>query len=57
MQISRKALEEVEQALDRYHDAVEGTSLEEKTKRTYVRHADTFVRWLKDEFEPGSRKD
>jgi hypothetical protein len=32
-----------------------GTSLSEKTVRTYTRHAETFVRWLKDDFTPGER--
>jgi|HigsolmetaGSP11D_1036233.scaffolds.fasta_scaffold03822_2 hypothetical protein len=30
--------------------------LEEKTAKTYLRHASTFVRWCRNDFEPGVRK-
>lgn len=54
--VSSSALEQVERALDRYRDVVARSGLEEKTQATYIRHAETFVRWLKGDFEPGSRK-
>jgi hypothetical protein len=31
--------------------------LEEKTAKTYLRHASTFVRWCKNDFIPGVRKE
>lgn len=48
-------LEEVKAALGEYEKEVESTSLARKTKDTYLRHAQTFVRWLEGDFEPGSR--
>ena len=44
----------VRNALERYREEVEGASLASDTKRTYMRHAETFVRWLEGDFEPGS---
>ncbi|MEQ8316729.1 MAG: hypothetical protein RIE77_12720 [Phycisphaerales bacterium] len=55
LKISASALAEIEQALHSYHDQVESSSMAENTKKTYLRHADTFVRWLKGDFEPGER--
>ena len=52
--ISPEALNEVQKALGRYVQEVEKAPLYPSTKRTYIRHARTFVRWLDDDFEPGA---
>ena len=53
MKIKQPALQEVEAALERYKREVEETGLAPNTIKTYVLHAEHFVRWLKDDFEPG----
>ena len=50
------ALAEVRAALRKYEAAVEGASLKATTKRTYIVHAQHFVRWLAGDFTPGIRK-
>jgi hypothetical protein len=55
MKINPQALAEVEEALEQYREEVEKSDLEEGTKRLYLRHADSFVRWLKNEFTPGNK--
>ena len=55
MKISRQALEEVKTALEEYKKVVEATNLSRTTKDTYIDHPSAFVRWLYDDFEPGSR--
>lgn len=54
MKVSAETLEEVELALDVYINEVEASLLRRATKHTYVMHAHNFVRWLKDDFEPGA---
>lgn len=51
--ISNDALRQVQEALDRYEEEVNGSSLARNTKATYLLHANNFVRWLDDDFEPG----
>ncbi len=53
--ISPEALREVENALRQYVDLVVSADLSNWAKTEYVDRADQFVRWLKWEFEPGSR--
>ncbi len=53
--ISTQAFREVERALTCYLDEVHATELRPLTKRTYELHAVNFVRWLVDDFVPGSR--
>lgn len=55
--ISPEALQEVRQALRAYEDAVEATNLASASKTIYIDRADRFVRWLDDDFEPGSGVD
>lgn len=55
MKVSFEALREVERALEAYKEEVSRAGLAEKTVWTYTRHAETFVRWLKDDFTPGER--
>ena len=54
--ISPSALVETQHALEEYKKAVACSGLEDRTKETYIRHAETFVRWLDDRFEPGEKK-
>lgn len=54
--ISADALQEVRSALEEYREEVESTDLADSTKETYTLHAENFVRWLADEFEPGILK-
>ncbi|MCA9252435.1 MAG: hypothetical protein KDA54_15020 [Phycisphaerales bacterium] len=56
MQLSHEAYREVKCALERYKTAIEKTNLRASTKKTYIHHADTFVRWLTGDFEPGKAK-
>lgn len=56
MQISIAALSEVMEALERYREEVNATTLREPSKQTYLLHAEHFVRWLEGDFKPGSRK-
>jgi hypothetical protein len=56
MRISSKALQEVEEALKQYEKEVQSSKMEPSTKRTYLLHSNNFVRWLKDDFVPGGRK-
>lgn len=53
--ISAGALAEVEAALKIYTDEVLAAELSGWTKDTYVTPAANFVRWLNNEFTPGSR--
>ena len=53
--IRSEALAEVKRAFAQYEDDVKNALLSPDSKRTYVRHARTFVRWLDDDFEPGSK--
>ena len=55
LQITELALQEVKVALEGYREAVEATLLANDTKRTYLRHAETFVRWLEGDFRPGGQ--
>ena len=52
--ISESALWEVQVALEAYRREVRDSGLKESTKLTYMRHADTFVRWLNEDFVPGT---
>jgi hypothetical protein len=54
--ISSNALFEVQTALRGYCTAVETSDLSESSQATYLDMADNFVRWLKGDFDPGSRK-
>ena len=56
MHVSSKALEEIEAALREYEREVESSNMTPSTKHTYMLHSENFVKWLKDEFVPGLRK-
>lgn len=53
--ISLNALAEIEAALRDYSKEVLGAGLGEFATNIYIDKADYFVRWLKRDFEPGSR--
>ncbi|MDA8216316.1 MAG: hypothetical protein M0Z94_01720 [Dehalococcoidales bacterium] len=53
MQVSSEAVREIKAALARYLKDVENSDLTPSTKRTYMRHAETFVRWIEGDFVPG----
>lgn len=54
--VSIKTLEEVEAAFKQYKFEVNGSSLTPATQRTYLLHAENFVRWLSFNFQPGQDK-
>ena len=56
MRVSSKALQEIEAAFREYEREVESSNMMPSTKKTYLLHAEHFVRWLKDDFVPGARK-
>ncbi|MXW84973.1 MAG: hypothetical protein F4Z55_03290 [Boseongicola sp. SB0667_bin_21] len=45
--------QKVKEALELYREEVNAADLKPKTKQTYMRHAETFVRWLHGDFVPG----
>ena len=51
--VTRECLKQVQDALETYREEVEARNLKPSTKETYLRHAETFVRWLDGDFEPG----
>ncbi len=52
--VSLLSLQEVQEALERYRLEVEATPMTTSTKKTYLLHAENFIRWLSDEFNPGA---
>jgi hypothetical protein len=54
--ISAAALSEVNDALKGYYAAVESSDLSQSSQASYIDMANNFVRWLKNDFIPGSRK-
>ncbi len=59
IRIKREALDEVERALEQYRELLaeleQTNTLKPSAAKTYILHSENFVRWLKDEFEPGAR--
>ncbi|MDE2765163.1 MAG: hypothetical protein OXI25_01860 [Chloroflexota bacterium] len=53
--ISQDALRQVQAALENYRVEVNSKKLTSKTKKTYLLYVQFFVRWLDDDFVPGSR--
>ena len=51
--VEPSCLKQVRKAFDKYREEVEASMLAPNTQRTYLQHAETFVRWLEDDFEPG----
>ena len=54
--VSGAVLSEVQEALRQYREEVERSLLTPTSQMTYLLHADQFVRWLNDDFEPGATK-
>lgn len=57
MKVTPSTLAEIRSALATYTQEVESTGLSANTKKTYLLHVNTFVRWLEDDFIPGVRTD
>jgi len=53
--ISTATLFEVQAALRSYCAAVETSDLSQSSQAIYINGADNFFRWLKGDFDPGSR--
>jgi hypothetical protein len=49
-------MSEIETAFKEYRSKVENCGLRYTTQATYTDRAYNFLRWLKYEFEPGSKK-
>jgi len=54
--MSAAALAELETAWNDYRAAVAASDLSESSQATYTDIANNFVRWVRGEFDPGSRK-
>ena len=54
--MSATTMNEVSAAFLAYREVVSASGLAPQSQRTYVRHAETFVRWLHGDFVPGARK-
>jgi len=52
--ISAQALKEVQQALEQYKKEILAVGYAQNTEKTRISQSDAFVRWLNDEFTPGS---
>ena len=53
--ISKNALQQVQAAFDQYQKEVNSNSLlAPSSKSACIQRAECFVRWLDDDFEPGS---
>jgi DNA polymerase II small subunit/DNA polymerase delta subunit B len=55
MPVSKSTLSEIDSALKEYVRAVLASELSASSQAVYIDHASNFVRWLKGEFDPGSR--
>lgn len=59
MKADRNIITQIERLLEEYEIEVEEKRrngiLKDKTAKTYRRHANTFIRWCKDDFVPGER--
>ena len=53
MKINRDVSRVITLMLDRYTQEVKTSPLKANTKKTYLLHAENFVKWLHDDFEPG----
>lgn len=60
MRTDKKIISEMERLFKEYDDEVEKRKkegiLKNTTARTYLSHAENFVRWCKEEFTPGITK-
>ena len=51
--IEPEIVKKIEEAVEQYVLAVKASPLSDESKKTYAEHPRNFVRWLKDDFEPG----
>ena len=61
MKANPETMKEIYRLLNEYEKDVrqarqQGSLTSDKTVDTYLRHANTFVRWCDDDFVPGSQK-
>ncbi len=54
--VSNEIMQEIWRMLEKYERTVENSPLKPSAKDTYLGHARQFVRWVADEFEPGTTK-
>ncbi|MBX3315525.1 MAG: hypothetical protein KF902_01530 [Phycisphaeraceae bacterium] len=59
IRINRSALDEVEKAFEQYQELLATLeadgAIAPNTAKTYLQHSQSFVRWLKGEFDPGAK--
>ena len=55
MKVSSQALAEIRLALREYEKEVSASGVKPNTEKTYLLHANHFVRWLEGDFESGGR--
>lgn len=59
MKSELQVINEIEKLLSEYEkevlQAYDKGYLQKNTVKTYLLHANNFVRWCKDDFEPGNR--
>ena len=54
--LSATAMAELEAAWQEYRATVAASDLSESSQATYIDMANNFLRWLRGDFDPGSRK-
>lgn len=59
MKISVEALKEIENAYTAYENEISKAEkkrfLKKSTSKTYLLHSKNFIKWCKNDFEPGKR--
>ena len=53
LNIDRKTLETIKEALAEYVAEVEDSDRGRVSKESYIHHAEAFVRWADGDFDPG----
>jgi len=60
MKADKNIIAKIEKLLKDYEIEIKrqrkARNLKDSTVKTYLRHANTFVRWCKDDFVPGGRR-
>ncbi|MCS5422270.1 MULTISPECIES: hypothetical protein [Psychrilyobacter] len=61
MKVSKGLLKKLEELYSQYEKEVPKTEeneyLKANTRKTYLLHSNNFMRWLKNDFEPGERNE
>jgi len=61
MKVSKGLLKKLEELYSQYEKEVpkaeENEYLKVNTRKTYLLHSNNFMRWLKNDFEPGERNE